>query len=108
MAKQKAGLVEDMVDDDPGPGGQAAVATADVPIRAKAIQAPDTFPWGWLVKHPGYGAMRIRRDQANSTDEALEVYRKAKCPHMTRERLDQTGLRLSSLAFKPADTERGK
>lgn len=120
MAKSKADLVTDLEDEEPGRGTPPATATiqSSRPIPpagvedsgnpAKAAPKSADFPWGWLVKHPGYGALRVRRDEANNTDEAVEVFRKKKCPGVKPELLAETGMRATALAFVPAATERGK
>ena len=112
MAKGKAELVDDFNDPEPEIVRPSAVATLPAPARpfAAATQPtpPDSFPWGWLVKHPGYGALRVRRDEAITEAEAKEIYRKSKCPHIPLEILDKSGFRVSAVAFTPAATERGK
>lgn len=97
MARQKSDVVSDMVDDVPAKTAAAPPATPD-----------PRYPFGWLVKHPGYGALRVTNDEAKTLDEAVEVYRQKKCPHVKRELLDETGTRATALAFRPAATEVGK
>lgn len=126
MAKERkpADLVSDMVDDVPAKASPVAVTTlmdrpafadagpgagAGAPEPASEEPADDAnHPYGWLIKHPGYGALRVRKDQAKTEEQAIEVYRKARCPHLSRAQLEDTGLRLSVRSFIPADTERGK
>ena len=112
MAKGKTDLVDDFDDPEPAIVRPSAVATLPEPrpfaTPAPQPAPPDSFPWGFLVKHPGYGALRIRRDEALNESEAKEVYRKAKCPHIPMDILDKSGFRVSAVAFVPAGTERGK
>lgn len=118
MARHKAEIIEDMVDESPD--GSAPVAVLEAPELIRQDEAPprrpiapkkkadDAFPWGFLIKHPSYGALRIRRDEAKTEAEAIEVYRQRKCPHMKLAALENGGIRIGVLAFRPAETERGK
>ena len=85
-------------------------AAAPVATAAPAPPVPKSaaFPWGFLVKHPSYGALRVRQDEASTEVEAKEVFRKARCPHLSMELLDRSGFRVSAVAFTPAATEIGK
>jgi hypothetical protein len=94
-------LIEEM--NDPAP-----VKLMPPPPVAVHNPAADKFPWGWLLKHPSFGAFRVRKDEAKSEAEAKEVYRKTRCPHMSQEALDRSGMRLMAVAFRPAATEQGK
>ena len=116
MAKGRADDM-DMVDESPAKG-PPAIATMSppkaTPAAPQVVAAPpktaadDAFPWGFLVKHPSFGALRVRKDEASNEAEAIEVYRKTKCPHMKTAQLTDTGMRISVLKFVPAETERGK
>lgn len=102
MARNKAELVDQMDDDAPALGRPEAVAVSALSPGAAA------YPWAFLVRHPGYGAMRVRKDQAKTAEEAKEAYRRAKCPHIPTDILDRSGFRVDTLAFRPAATEVGK
>lgn len=117
--KPKTDLVDDMVDEAPAKGPPSVAVMAPPPaVLAKAappappvVEAPpvdDRFPWGYLVKHPSFGTMRVRKDEAASDGEAIEVYRKKKCPHMKTAQLTDSGMRIAVLKFTPAATEKGK
>ena len=81
-------------------------------LTAVALQAsPETikeYPWGWLIKHPSFGSLRVRTEEAANQDEAKEVYCTKKALGMTLKHLEETGLRVNVMRFRPADTEAGK
>lgn len=81
-------------------------------LTAVALQASEEtirdYPWGWMVKHPSFGSLRLRTDEAANMDEAKRVYCERKAQGMTMDALEKTGLRISVQRFRPADTEVGK
>lgn len=96
--KKQGGLVDQIEDDAP-----AKVLGRSVQEDGAAAVA---YPWAFLVKHPSFGALRIRKVDAKTETEAAEAYRQKRCPHMKLEQLGNTGLRVSPLKFTPAETER--
>ena len=125
MAKSQghksADMVSDMVDDVPAKAPVAITAAAlpagppaQAPVPEPAPEQPpadaddDSNPWGYLIKHPGYGALRVRKEEARTEAEAIEVYRRKRCPHLKLVQLEETGLRANVRRFVPAETERGE
>ena len=121
MAKFQGKLVDDVVDDEPQkgpppaiqsqPAGFPACAGSAQAAKVQPIAAPKKspkFPYGFMVKHPSYGSLRVRNEEAASEEEAMEVYRKKKCPFLSKAQLADTGLRMGVLSFQPAATEIGK
>lgn len=121
MAKGKTELVSDFEDEAPATAAAATATlsaenrpiergtdTVPTPAPAPKAKIADPWPWGFYVKHPSFGALRVRRDEANSEEEAIEVYRKTKCPHVKGDMLASSGLRCTVTKFVPAETERGK
>lgn len=98
QAAQK--LVDDITDEPPSRGTPK--------ITPPSTPGEDQYPWGFMVKHPSFGAVRVRKDEATNVLEAAEVYRKKRCPHMTLAGLEKSGVRVSVLKFQPAATEWGK
>ena len=81
-------------------------------LTAIALQASEEtlkeFPWGWMIKHPSFGSLRVRTDEAANEAEAKAIYCEKKALGMSTEALEKSGLRIVVQRFRPADTEAGK
>lgn len=98
LRKPTTNLVDQVEDETPA-------RVAGKPLGDTAV-GEAAYPWAYLVKHPSFGALRVRKIEAKTEAEAVEVYRQKRCPHMRRELLENTGLRVAALRFTPAETER--